>query len=140
MSFESAMTKQTFRRLSLTCVVAFILIEFPPLHGFTDNSEGKAEYENKCAACHGEDGSGNGPVAPALRRQPPDLRLLTKNNDGVFPARVLYNIIDGRRSIRAHGNYEMPVWGKEMSLGDSGVSTSKRITAIVEYLRSMQIK
>ncbi|QEL27173.1 cytochrome c (plasmid) [Bosea sp. F3-2] len=125
----------------LTFVVAFTLSEFQSPHSFSSEIKaGQAEYENKCAACHGKDGSGNGPVAPALRRQPPDLRLLTRNNRGVYPAEVLRGIVDGRRSLRAHGNYEMPVWGRETSPGGTDISTNERIAAIVEYLRSMQIK
>ena len=74
-----------------------------------DTNFGKMTYESSCAACHGRNGKGDGPVSPELRTKPPDLTLLAKKNGGVFPADFLYRIIDGRQTIRAHGNYEMPV-------------------------------
>jgi hypothetical protein len=75
---------------------------------------------------------GDGPVGETLRTRPPDLTLLAKKNEGVFPAEVLYQIIDGRKTLRAHGNYEMPVWGGSIS--------RNRILAIADYLRSLQAK
>ena len=84
--------------------------------GFAEDTQwGKMSYESSCAACHGENGKGNGPVSAELRTKPSDLTLITQKNGGVFPAEVLYRIIDGRRTIRAHGNYEMPVWGSMFS-------------------------
>ena len=66
---------------------------------------------SSCAACHGLNGKGEGPVSAELKTKPSELTLIAKRNDGVFPADVLYRIIDGRRTFRAHGTYEMPVWG-----------------------------
>ncbi len=37
-------------------------------------SRGRAIYQEKCAACHGADGSGNGPAAVSLVPKPPSLR------------------------------------------------------------------
>ena len=135
------MAKLTFGKYLLISMIAFAFtaLQSPPSFS-TEMKVGEAEYESKCATCHGKDGAGDGPVAPALRKRPPDLRLLTKNNDGVFPAEVLRNIVDGRRSLRAHGSYEMPVWGRETSRDGSSVDTSNWIPAIVEYLESMQLK
>ncbi len=98
---------------------------------------GAAEYRTRCASCHGDRGAGDGPAASALRTPPPDLRVLTKANDGVFPEKVLETVIDGRKTIRAHGNFEMPVWGRELSPLADG-KAAKRIAAIIEYLRSIQ--
>ena len=33
---------------------------------------GKMEYQASCAACHGTDGKGTGPVAATLTKKPPD--------------------------------------------------------------------
>jgi mono/diheme cytochrome c family protein len=93
---------------------------------------GRTEYISSCGSCHGNSGKGDGPVADALRMRPPDLTLLAKNNDGVFPTEVLHQVIDGRRTLRAHGNYEMPVWG--------GSINREPILAITEYLKSLQVK
>ena len=73
-----------------------------------------------------------------MRVTPPDLRLLTRNNGGVFPDKVLETVIDGRRTIRAHGNFEMPVWGRELSLNAGETEAARRVTAIVQYLRGIQ--
>ena len=102
--------------------------------------DGAAEYKARCASCHGEGGAGDGPAAAALRTRPSDLRLLTKSNDGVFPDKVLETVIDGRKSVRAHGNFEMPVWGRQLSQSAGDGTTTKRIVAIVAYLRGIQIK
>lgn len=102
--------------------------------------DGAAEYKARCASCHGESGAGDGPAAPALRSKPPDLRLLTKTNDGVFPEKVLETVIDGRKTVRAHGNFEMPVWGRHLSQSAGDGAAAKQIVAIVAYLRGIQIK
>lgn len=100
--------------------------------GFAQGEDaGRTEYVANCGSCYGRSGKGDGPVGEALRTRPPDLTLLTKNNDGVFPGEVLHQIIDGRRTFRAHGNYEMPVWGGSIS--------RERILAIIGYLRSLQL-
>jgi mono/diheme cytochrome c family protein len=101
--------------------------------GFAQGEDvGRMEYVSNCGSCHGRSGQGDGPVAEDLRTRPPDLTLLAKNNGGVFPAVVLHQIIDGRSTLRAHGNYEMPVWGGSIS--------RERILAIIDYLRSSQVK
>jgi len=102
--------------------------------------DGAAEYKARCASCHGESGAGDGPAAAAMRTRPPDLRGLAKSNDGVFPDKVLATVIDGRKTIRAHGTFEMPVWGRQLSQSVGDGDASKRIAAIVAYLRSIQIK
>jgi mono/diheme cytochrome c family protein len=108
-------------------------------YGFTQDADlGRTEYESSCAACHGKNGKGDGPVSGELRTQPPDLTLIAKKNGGVFPSDVLYRIIDGRRTIRAHGNYEMPVWGSVFLSPEE--AARKRIMAIIDYLKSIQLR
>lgn len=121
--------------LALACFVGAALPSAASADG-----QGAAEYQAHCASCHGESGAGDGPVASALRTPPPDLRMLAKANDGVFPEKVLEKVIDGRRTVRAHGNFEMPVWGRALSQSGSGGEAAGRITAIVDYLRSIQLK
>ena len=69
------------------------------------------EYLSSCAACHGVDGNGKGPLSAELKSQPADLTILAKRNDGVFPVNAIYEVIDGRKSVKAHGTREMPIWG-----------------------------
>jgi mono/diheme cytochrome c family protein len=110
-------------------------------HGFAEDIySGKTDYESNCAACHGQTGKGDGPLSTELRTKPPDLTLIARRNGGVFPADVLYRIIDGRRTIRAHGAYEMPVWGLLLLGNDSEGPAPNRIFAIIAYLRSIQLE
>jgi mono/diheme cytochrome c family protein len=48
-----------------------------------DTNLGKIDYESSCAACHGRNGKGDGPVSPELRTKPSDLTLIAKKNGGV---------------------------------------------------------
>jgi len=73
---------------------------------------GKFEYQAGCASCHGDDGKGHGPVSVLLKVPPADLTVLAKKNNGVFPFDTVYNVIDGREVIIAHGTREMPIWGE----------------------------
>lgn len=41
---------------------------------------GKRQFEANCASCHGVNGKGNGPITDLLKKSPPDLSLLAKNN------------------------------------------------------------
>ena len=107
--------------------------------GFAEDADlGKMNYESHCAACHGQNGKGDGPVSVELRTKPSDLTLIAKRNGGVFPVDVLYRIIDGRR--RAHGTYEMPVWGFVFQRSDPEDVARNRILAIIAYLKSIQLK
>lgn len=49
----------------------------------------------------------------------PDLTALAKNNNGVFPFDRVYQIIDGRREVLAHGPRDMPVWGRNFNMQSS---------------------
>jgi len=47
-----------------------------PLHATPDNiTAGKKLYGAQCAACHGENGRGNGPAAASINPPPSDLTL-----------------------------------------------------------------
>jgi mono/diheme cytochrome c family protein len=45
---------------------------------------GKYEYQAGCAACHGTDGKGGGPVSSALTVRPADLTVLAKKITAYF--------------------------------------------------------
>jgi mono/diheme cytochrome c family protein len=74
---------------------------------------GRREYVLSCAACHGDSGKGDGPVVAYLKKPAADLTIIQRNNNGVFPFARLYDVIDGRILVVAHGPREMPVWGRE---------------------------
>jgi mono/diheme cytochrome c family protein len=75
-----------------------------------DLETGRTEFLSRCAGCHGADAKGAGPMAGKLKRKPPDLTVLAKNNNGVFPADAIAAIVDGRGAIGQH-RLEMPIWG-----------------------------
>ena len=93
-------------------VIAGFTIVFLEGHGGAAVLDpGKAEYRSSCAPCHGMDGRGNGPVSAELKVPPPALTVLAKKNNGVFPFNSVYEIIDGRKAVIAHGTRDMPIWG-----------------------------
>jgi mono/diheme cytochrome c family protein len=103
-------------------------------------AEGAALFKSYCASCHGVRGTGGGPLAPALRHEPPDLTQLSKQNGGVFPAARVHRIVEGR-DVESHGDREMPVWGDAFTPtreGRSQEAANRRIAAIVAYLSSIQ--
>lgn len=110
---------------------------------------GKTEYDSACAVCDGLTGRSDGPFKSQLTKPVPDLTVLTKKNKGVFPFDRVYQIIDGRQEIKAHGPIEMPVWGRvfntETSIyfdnyppHDSESAIRSRILALTEYLYRLQ--
>ena len=101
--------------------------------------EGVDLYRAYCASCHGKDGKGNGPVAPALKATVPDLTVITKNNGGTFPAARVRRIIAGEGMIASHGSREMPVWGPIFSQVEADVDRGPvRLENLVKYLESIQ--
>ena len=133
-------THQTMNFVFKALILAGAITVFST-YGFAEDADlGKMNYESHCAACHGQNGKGDGPVSVELRTKPSDLTLIAKRNGGVFPADVLYRIIDGRRTIRAHGTYEMPVWGFVFQRSDPEDVARNRILAIIAYLKSIQLK
>jgi mono/diheme cytochrome c family protein len=105
---------------------------------YAQRFNGKNEYVNHCASCHGISGKGDGPVAKALSQPPTDLTKLSDANSGLFPSERLYEVIDGRRELWAHGTRDMPVWG--LAARVSPALTRARIRAVVDYLSTLQVK
>jgi hypothetical protein len=111
---------------------------------------GKVEYQSSCAACHGADGKGKGPLSGVLKSTPSDLTVLAKKNNGVFPINSVYEMIDGRKAVEAHGTREMPtIWGfRYVPSPFEAVNPSPateaairvRVLAIVDYLNRIQEK
>lgn len=106
-------------------------------------TSGDALFKTYCGSCHGKSAKGDGPLADALRFRPADLTLIAKRNGGKFDADKVYRMIDGRESVKGHGGTDMPVWGdafKRSVEGYSEKAVKTRIQAIVEYLKSVQVK
>ncbi len=124
-----------------------------------DSDLGKIEYQSKCASCHGNDAKGDGPIADQLKIPPANLTQLAKKNGGVFPLSAVYEKIDGRQEVKAHGPRDMPVWGYRylpspnptpsttpiqswswLDVPDPEAVVRERILALVDYLYRIQEK
>jgi len=103
--------------------------------------EGMDLYRAYCASCHGKNGKGNGPVAPALKATVPDLTVIAKNNRGQFPvARVRSTLTGEEGMIASHGSREMPVWGPIFHDERAPVDLGPvRLNNLVKYLESIQV-
>jgi cytochrome c len=111
-----------------------------------EDSPAAALYFNNCAACHGDQGEGDGPVAAVLGVVVPNLRELAARNGGVYPADSARAYIDGRSMMPAHGARYMPVWGDEFSYTqgggrarrDSERAVQRKISSLVDFLAALQ--
>ena len=108
-----------------------------------DEYSGQETYMRYCAACHGESGQGDGPVAAGLPITVPDLTRLQQRYREKFPDELLRKIIDGQEIVVVHGTRYMPVWGYEFWVEEGGdEAAGERVQIIVdnlvEYLRSIQ--
>lgn len=111
----------------------------------SDTDVGKGLFMDYCAACHGAAGKGDGDMSDVMKIPAPNLTLLAKSNEGVFPMLKVIHVIDGRTGVRAHGG-AMPVFGRVFS--DSGerapgdytglVEARGRILSLAMYLESIQ--
>ena len=110
----------------------------------TSATNGKQMYVNYCAPCHGVDGRGQGPVAAALKKQPADLALLSKNNGGKFPSTHVMTVLQFGAANPSHGTADMPVWGPVLSGMDKTNAEPNvqvlRISNLSRYLQSLQAK
>lgn len=111
---------------------------------------GRREYVNSCAACHGMDAKGTGPLRTSLNKPPSDLTLLTQKNGGVFPTQHVQQVIDGRAEVKSHGSREMPVWGERFANQGFGeyfdgpynadAYVAARVLLLTDYLNRIQAK
>ena len=127
----------------LTAALVMVAVGAPAYAQEVSGYTGAALYKTYCASCHGIYGRGDGPVAPSLKVEVPDLTRIAARHNGEFPAEQIRKIIDGRTTRPPHGPRDMPVWGDAFRTG-SGESpqADKRanewVQLITEYLRSIQ--
>ena len=113
-----------------------------------DEAIGRQEYRMHCAACHGLDGRGDGPVGQILKTPAPNLAMITERNGGKFPVQKIYDIIEGSSVIAAHGTRDMPLWGDRYREAPEPVTpdqasmsndqAQQRILSLVYYLGTLQ--
>ncbi|OSQ51495.1 c-type cytochrome [Marivita geojedonensis] len=131
-------------RRSLACLAAFGLCA--SALWAQDVDHGKSLFQTHCAACHGANAEGKGPLAGALLLQPADLTALAAGNGGEFPLERVLKRIDGTDPLVSHGS-PMPVYGlyfegvanTPMKLpSGQPMLVSQPIADLVGYLQSLQ--
>ncbi|MDP4032532.1 MAG: cytochrome c [Pseudorhodobacter sp.] len=128
----------------LSLIVVTTALTFGPAQA-QDPDVGALLYADFCAVCHGATGKGDGDMADVMTIPSPNLTLLSKNNDGVFPMLKVIHVIDGRTGIRAHGG-PMPVFGRMFVPGGHGagmdygsvIEGRGRILSLAMYLETIQ--
>jgi mono/diheme cytochrome c family protein len=134
------------RRCSIVMLAHILTIPWLTPASAEDLSQqtGKELYQRLCAACHGENGEGDGTVARYFKMRPPDLTLLAMTNNGQFPADDVRRIVDGRDSPGGpHGSREMPIWGVALYYTDCESPRHEQqvkgiIDRAVDYVRNIQ--
>lgn len=85
-------------------------------------------------------------MAPLLNVKTANLTLLSRNNQGSFPEKRVFDVIDGSVLVKAHGTRDMPVWGEffpiqALNAADKAQTEREvhaRIQRLVDYLKSIQ--
>jgi mono/diheme cytochrome c family protein len=107
-------------------------------------ASGQRVYRDYCAACHGEKGDGNGPAAAACKQKPADLRMLATHNEGKFPYKYFYSMMQFGTLLPtpAHGSSDMPVWMPLFYPVDQShkAIAEQRMRDIAGYIASLQVK
>lgn len=109
---------------------------------------GKWEYDAHCALCHGLRGAGEGLYPSFTIKTPANLATISKQNGGVFPFARVYETIDGRQEVQAHGPRDMPIWGRDYTAQSSDLNpyynpesfVRAKILALTEYIYRLQEK
>lgn len=101
---------------------------------------GEQMFKQYCAACHGADAKGHGPMAPLLRTPPADLTTLAKRHMGKFPYDYVKTILEFGPGPNAHGTSDMPTWGPIFRYYDQQNErvVQQRIKNLCDYLASLQ--
>ena len=110
-----------------------------------DPAKGLSLYMDYCATCHGLEAEGDGPMAPSLLLQPPDLTRLAMRNGGELPIWRIISRIDGRDPLVSHGS-PMPIYGDFFEGRDVAVKaetgqpimTSQPIVDLLAFLETVQ--
>ena len=106
-------------------------------------NDGRQEFQENCAACHGQDGTGKGELAAKLIKPPKDLTVMAKANGGEFPFWRVFDIVAGDTPVTGHETTQMPLYSQRMrsqELGSGFPPAHVRVLELTHYLESIQQK
>jgi len=128
--------------LLIACVAGAGLSVDPTQLPPTYMPTGEQTYKQYCAACHGVDAKGRGPLAPLLKTPPPNLTTLAKRHLGKFPYDYVASVLEFGPGVSAHGSSDMPIWGPIFRHFDNQNEriVRQRIKNLCDYLASLQEK
>lgn len=143
------MTRSIFRGAGTAVILLFqSSLVASSQEGMRDFEPSAAEFVNSCSSCHGDDGKGAGFLTRVFKGiDPGDLTQLAANNGGQFPFERVFEVIDGRAEVAAHGDRKMPVWGDrywEDAMSDYGPDelnrrrARTRVLEVTYFLQSIQ--
>lgn len=106
---------------------------------------GERLYQEKCAACHGVAGAGDGELAGDLPVPPADLRGMSEANGGVFPAEDVMAAIYGYRGKDHDGL--MPEFGPDLegptvlwtAPDGARISTPVALIELADHVETLQV-
>jgi mono/diheme cytochrome c family protein len=135
---------RTFPLFALFAVAGLALAGSPRAQASDDavleSGKGRITFRTSCASCHGQDATGNGPVAEYLKIPPANLTTITQRNDGVFPTDRVRATIDGREKVAGHGLRDMPVWGEIFASEKGDEAAAAKLDELVAFVASIQSK
>jgi mono/diheme cytochrome c family protein len=106
--------------------------------------DGRSAFLDNCAACHGVDARGDGPMARGLATAVPDLTTISARNGGTFPRDAVMSKIDGYQADGFHDSV-MPEFGAgdmghTVIVENNGLGTPVplKLLVLTEYLESLQ--
>ena len=135
-----------YRGKTASAAICFVILTLA-FRGWASDQQsigrGRQLYVRYCAACHGSDADGRGPVAEDLKTSPSDLRYLGERYGMPLPTATIARFIDGRQDVAAHGPRTMPVWGRRFyeawTAHEAGEEDLQiQIREIVRYLNAIQ--
>ena len=106
-------------------------------------NDGRQEYQENCAACHGQDATGKGELATNLIKPPKDLTMIAKSNSGEFPFWRVFDIITGDKPVPGHETTQMPLFSERMRSHEQSAGfppAHVRVLELTHYLESIQQK
>lgn len=120
------------------------LVGCAPGGGFGAQQSGAALFRQNCVVCHGVSGVGDGAMARDLPVPPANLRTLSVDNGGVFPATQVMAAIYGYRGKGAEAL--MPEFGPILdsptviwtSPSGQQIATPSALVALANYLETLQ--